>query len=93
MPSAVICAMMIVCPLITVLSPQPVDAALDTVLLPVDYVNTLRATSIYRCVLGPLPLSVALAPRGKAIIRSSRRPPGHGADALRHDFEPIHSGL
>jgi uncharacterized protein YceK len=40
MPSAVICYMMIVCPLITVVS-LPVDAALDTVLLPVDYVNTL----------------------------------------------------
>ena len=40
MSSAVICHMMIVCPLITVVS-LPVDAALDTVLLPVDYVNTL----------------------------------------------------
>lgn len=40
MPSAVICYMMIVCPLISVVS-LPVDAALDTVLLPVDYVNTL----------------------------------------------------
>lgn len=40
MPEAVICYFMIVCPLITVVS-LPVDAALDTVLLPVDYVNTL----------------------------------------------------
>ena len=40
MPAAVICYFMIVCPLITVVS-LPVDAALDTVLLPVDYVNTL----------------------------------------------------
>ncbi|VVP71098.1 hypothetical protein PS906_02031 [Pseudomonas fluorescens] len=40
MAEAVICYVMIVCPLITVVS-LPVDAALDTVLLPVDYVNTL----------------------------------------------------
>ncbi|QJI45604.1 YceK/YidQ family lipoprotein [Pseudomonas sp. ADAK2] len=40
MPEAVICYFMIVCPLITVVS-LPVDAALDTVLLPVDYINTL----------------------------------------------------
>lgn len=40
MPAAVVCYFMIVCPLITVVS-LPVDAALDTVLLPVDYVNTL----------------------------------------------------
>lgn len=40
MPAAVICYMMIVCPIITVVS-LPVDAALDTVLLPVDYINTL----------------------------------------------------
>ena len=40
MPEAVICYFMIVCPLITVVS-LPVDAALDTVLLPVDYVNAL----------------------------------------------------
>ncbi|WP_283188711.1 YceK/YidQ family lipoprotein [Pseudomonas sp. PMCC200344] len=39
-PAAIICYIMIVCPLITVVS-LPVDAALDTVLLPVDYVNTL----------------------------------------------------
>lgn len=40
MPHAVICYFMIVCPLITVVS-LPVDAAVDTVLLPVDYVNAL----------------------------------------------------
>lgn len=40
MPAAVICYFMIVCPVITLVS-LPVDAALDTVLLPVDYVNTL----------------------------------------------------
>lgn len=40
MPHAVICYIMIVCPLITVVS-LPVDAAVDTVLLPVDYVNAL----------------------------------------------------
>lgn len=40
MPAAIICYMMIVCPVITVVS-LPVDAALDTVLLPVDYINTL----------------------------------------------------
>ena len=40
MPAAVICYMMIVCPLITVVS-LPVDAAVDTVLLPVDYINAL----------------------------------------------------
>jgi uncharacterized protein YceK len=39
-PAAIICYFMIVCPLITVVS-LPVDAVLDTVLLPVDYVNTL----------------------------------------------------
>lgn len=39
-PAAIICYFMIVCPLVTVVS-MPVDAALDTVLLPVDYVNTL----------------------------------------------------
>ena len=36
----IICYIMIVCPLITVVS-LPVDAAVDTVLLPVDYVNAL----------------------------------------------------
>ncbi|CAI8917697.1 YceK/YidQ family lipoprotein [Pseudomonas sp. IT-347P] len=40
MPAAIVCYMMIVCPVITVVS-LPVDAALDTVLLPVDYLNTL----------------------------------------------------
>ncbi|TKJ82809.1 YceK/YidQ family lipoprotein [Pseudomonas koreensis] len=40
MPAAIVCYMMIVCPVITVVS-LPVDAALDTVLLPVDYINTL----------------------------------------------------
>jgi uncharacterized protein YceK len=40
MPAAIICYMMIVCPVITLVS-LPVDAAVDTVLLPVDYINTL----------------------------------------------------
>jgi uncharacterized protein YceK len=39
-PTAVICYVTIVCPLITVVS-LPVDAAVDTVLLPIDYANTL----------------------------------------------------
>jgi len=40
MPAAIVCYMMIVCPVITLVS-LPVDAAVDTVLLPVDYINTL----------------------------------------------------
>ncbi|MBV6826768.1 YceK/YidQ family lipoprotein [Pseudomonas sp. PD9R] len=39
-PAAIMCYFMIVCPFITVVS-LPVDAALDTMLLPVDYVDTL----------------------------------------------------
>ncbi|MCU0118306.1 YceK/YidQ family lipoprotein [Pseudomonas sp. B2M1-30] len=39
-PAAIMCYFMIICPLVTVVS-LPVDAAVDTVLLPVDYVNTL----------------------------------------------------
>ncbi|WP_347903301.1 YceK/YidQ family lipoprotein [Pseudomonas purpurea] len=39
-PAGILCYVSLVCPLVTVVS-LPVDAALDTVFLPIDYVNTL----------------------------------------------------
>lgn len=39
-PAGIMCYISLVCPLVTVVS-LPVDAALDTVFLPIDYVNTL----------------------------------------------------